>query len=121
VRVLLISDRMLLEMRLRLMMEAELRGIDLVWRVSPSMGLAECANDEPLKLIVIDLDMQGAKRLELAKKVLDLPHGAMVVTLTSMPSDEEAARARTLGVNAYLRKDMPRDELVQVLRAMLES
>ena len=120
VRVLLITDSALVEMGMRMVLDPATRGIELLWRVSPSLGLAECVNGQALDMIVIDLDTQGGRRLGLATRVLGLRPQSTVVTLTVVPGDDEAAHANVLGVKAYLSKDLKRNELDDALRALLK-
>lgn len=119
-KVLLITDTQLVAMAIEMVLEPQANGIELVWRVSTPQGLAECVNGPPLDMIVIDLDTHGARRLGLAKRVIGLQRRARVVTLTGSPSDEEAAQAEALDVDAYLRKDMPNAELAAALRGYLK-
>jgi len=43
-RVLLVSDGMLVELGRRMVLNAQARGIELIWRATSSMGVAACVN-----------------------------------------------------------------------------
>ena len=119
-KVLLITDQQLVSMALRMMLEQERPDVELTWKISSPMGVGACANEGPFDLIIVDLDTMGAKRLQLARKVLYLQRSANVVTITGIPSPDEEAEARNIDVAAYLSKNMPNADLAAALRAQFK-
>lgn len=119
-KVLVITDAQLVAEALRMMLLAERPDIEVVWKFSTPLGLAECVNGGPLDLVIVDIDMMGARRLQLAKKVLHLQRRAELVTLTGRPTPDEEDDAEKLGVAAYLSKAMPNADLLAALRAHIK-
>jgi len=62
--VLLISDSMLVEMGMRMVLDPQARGIELIWRVSSSMGLAECVG-----MLIARFAAAGAKVASVGRKI----------------------------------------------------
>jgi len=116
-RTLIISDQQLVAEALRMMLTAERPDMTVTWKVSPPLGLGACVNGDPFDLIIVDIDTMGARRLQLAKKVLFLQRTAEVVTVTGLPMPDEQKDAESIGVAAYLSKATPNANLMAALRA----
>jgi len=72
---------------------------------------------DPFDIAVIDMKMPGMDGLELAAAVRKDPDlaGVRFVMLTSLQSADELARARELGIGAYLSKPVKRQDLFRAL------
>ena len=72
---------------------------------------------DPFELAIIDMKMPGMDGLELAAAVRADPtlRGLPVVLVTSLHSTDEMARAREVGISAYLSKPVRRHELYRAL------
>jgi two-component system, sensor histidine kinase and response regulator len=74
-------------------------------------------NGDPFDMAIVDMKMPGMNGLELAATVRNDPAlGAMrLVLVTSLHSTDEMARAREVGISAYLSKPVRRQELYRAL------
>jgi signal transduction histidine kinase/DNA-binding response OmpR family regulator len=72
---------------------------------------------DPFEMAIIDMKMPGMDGLELAANVRADPTlcALRVVLVTSLQSTDEMARARDVGITAYLSKPVRRQELYRAL------
>ncbi len=72
---------------------------------------------DPFELAIIDMKMPGMDGLELATAVRNDPElcSLRLVLVTSLHSTDEMARAREVGISAYLSKPVRRQELYRAL------
>ncbi len=72
---------------------------------------------DPYELAIIDMKMPGMDGLELAAEVRNDPElcSLRLVLVTSLHSTDEMARAREVGISAYLSKPVRRQELYRAL------
>ncbi len=84
-------------------------------------GLAQIrqahADGKPFDVALIDMKMPGMDGIALAAAVRDDPSlaGMHLVLVTSLHSNDELARARRAGIDAYLSKPVRRHELFRAL------
>ncbi|MDP1691260.1 MAG: response regulator [Burkholderiaceae bacterium] len=90
--------------------------------VSDGVQALECLHDalrngDPFEMAIVDMKMPGMDGLALAAAVRNDPAlGAMrLVLVTSLHSTDEMARAREVGISAYLSKPVRRQELYRAL------
>jgi two-component system, sensor histidine kinase and response regulator len=95
--------------------ECAVDGIDALHRARAALR-----RGEPFDLAVIDMKMPRMDGLELAQHVQEDPELGLLrlVLLTSLHSTDEMARARQVGISAYLSKPVRRHEL---FRAMAQT
>jgi two-component system sensor histidine kinase/response regulator len=84
---------------------------------------AAVAEGEPFDLAIVDMKMPGMTGMDLISVVRHDPTLAKlpIVMVTSLHSDAELSRARTLGVSAYLSKPVRRQDLFRALAQSLGS
>jgi len=74
-------------------------------------------NEEPFRVILIDVCMPGMDGFELAERIQDYPElaGASILMLTSAQRPQDVARCRQLGQGAYLVKPVLKADLLAAI------
>jgi DNA-binding NarL/FixJ family response regulator len=96
-------------------------GFDVVTARSAAEALARVAESAP-DLIVSDVRMPGMDGYQLARRLRSNPRTALtpVVFLTAKDETSDRVEGFRAGVDAYLTKPFEPDELVAVIRSILE-
>jgi FixJ family two-component response regulator len=71
--------------------------------------------------LVADVHMPAMTGIELHKHLIETGYTIPTILVTAYPDDVERARALNDGVVCYLRKPVDEQDLIQCLRAALES
>ncbi|MEY5010392.1 MAG: hypothetical protein RLZZ253_1531 [Verrucomicrobiota bacterium] len=72
-------------------------------------------------LVLLDLRMPGLQGLEVLAALLDQNPEAKIVVNTTFDTDEDIFRAIHAGASSFLTKDLPKEEIFAVLRAVLSG
>jgi CheY-like chemotaxis protein len=118
--VLVVDDQESLRSLIR--MNLELEDIDVVEAIDGRHGV-ELAEQYDPDLVTLDLVMPRMDGLAAAAALRSDPRTqhAPLVMVTTSTSPAHLARARSIGVDAYLTKPFDPDELVRVVRELLEA
>ena len=96
------------------------------WKISIAIdGYAAgeaVATDHP-HLVVLNLHMPGMDGFEVCQKLKAkrIPHRAVVIALTALPSPEDKQAAMNAGAAAYLQKPIDLDHLWQTIQKLLPA
>jgi two-component system NarL family response regulator len=116
-RVLLVDDHPAIRAGLRALLESE----------SDFRVVGECAEGTAAihafttllpDLVVLDLRMPGMSGLDVLKAILTQNAQARIVVNTTFDTDEDIFRAIHAGACSFLTKDLPKEEIFAVLRAV---
>jgi len=118
--VLVVDDQKSLRSLIRVNLQLE--GIDVVEATDGRHGL-ELAEQHDPDLVTLDLVMPRMDGLAAAASLRGDPRTQDIplVMVTTSTSPAHLARARSIGVNAYLTKPFDPDELVGVVCALLAA
>ena len=118
--MLVVDDQESLRSLIR--MNLELEDIDVVEAIDGRHGV-ELAEQYDPDLVTLDLVMPRMDGLAAAAALRSDPRTqhAPLVMVTTSTSPAHLARARSIGVDAYLTKPFDPDELVRVVRELLEA
>jgi DNA-binding response OmpR family regulator len=118
--VLVVDDQESLRSLIRVNLELE--DIDVVEAIDGRHGV-ELAEQYDPDLVTLDLVMPRMDGLAAAAALRSDPRTqhAPLVMVTTSTSPAHLARARSIGVDAYLTKPFDPDELVRVVRELLEA
>ena len=118
--MLVVDDQESLRSLIR--MNLELDDIDVVEAIDGRHGV-ELAEQYDPDLVTLDLVMPRMDGLAAAAALRSDPRTqhAPLVMVTTSTSPAHLARARSIGVDAYLTKPFDPDELVRVVRELLEA
>ncbi len=81
----------------------------------------EILEKEAPDVMLLDLKMPGMDGMEVLRRARAAYPGVQVVMLTGHGSDQDEAEARRLGVFDYLRKPIPIEKLMKVLKSAYEK
>lgn len=118
--MLVVDDQASLRSLIR--MNLELEDIDVVEAIDGRHGLELAEKYDP-DLVTLDLVMPRMDGLAAAAALRSDPRTqhAPLVMVTTSTSPAHLARARSIGVDAYLTKPFDPDELVRVVRELLAA
>jgi two-component system, chemotaxis family, chemotaxis protein CheY len=121
-KILIVEDSPTMCQLYRMVLGA-LEGSELIFANNGVEGLDRLAQEAPLQLMIVDINMPRMDGLEFLKRareelqVVDVP--AIVISTEGDPADREAAEAA--GASAYLRKPWTPDELLEAIRPLLSQ
>lgn len=70
-------------------------------------------------LVLLDVNMPRMDGMETLRKLKEVDTDCVVIMLTSLANRESVERALELGAAGYIRKDTPKDEIVQALTEII--
>jgi DNA-binding NarL/FixJ family response regulator len=94
---------------------------DLTWIAEAADGLAAVSTAKRTRpdVILMDIRMPGTDGLDATRQLLtDQPPPTRVVVLTTFDDDDLVVQALRSGASGYLLKDLPRQQLVDAIRAV---
>lgn len=94
----------------------KMRNLESNVALSGEQALEILEKDAP-DVMLLDLKMPGMDGMEVLRRAREAFPGVQVVMLTGHGSEQDEAEARRLGVFEYLRKPVPIEKLMKVLKA----
>ena len=94
----------------------KLRDVESDVALNGKEALARVEQDVP-DVMVLDLKMPGIDGMEVLRRVRKAYPDVQVIMLTAHGTDKDEEEARRLGADEYLRKPVPIDRLVKVMKA----
>jgi len=117
IRVLIVDDHVAIRVGLRSMLEAQ-GGIEVTGAAASGLdALASLAKDIP-DIVLVDLRMHGMNGFSLIHEVKERYPAVNMIVLTSYETDEDIYNAVRAGVQGYLLKDAPEQELLDAIFAV---
>lgn len=102
------------------MITRSLPSATLCVEATPERGWLSFQDNHP-DVVIIDPSLHSPAGLQLIRQVKDQPLPARVIVLTSSPTPALRRRMSTMGVDVYLEKSGPLDQLlVQIERILSE-
>lgn len=119
VRVLVVDD----ESHVRTIMKDILAnlGCELVGEASNGLEALTIFHEQHPDLVVLDLTMRLMSGEEVLMMIMTEYPDAVVVVLTSMTDEASVNECLELGAVNYIRKDVPLDEIKEILRETIET
>ena len=72
-------------------------------------------------LVLMDVNMPVKEGLEALEEILEFDDEAVVVMASSVASRNAVEMSVDLGATYYIRKDMPREEMVSLLKKLVDD
>lgn len=94
----------------------KLRDVESDVALDGKEALARVEKDVP-DVMVLDLKMPGIDGMEVLRRVRKAYPDVQVIMLTAHGTDKDEEEARRLGAYEYLRKPVPIDRLVKIMKA----
>ena len=120
IRVLVVDDQVLVRAGFRMILEAE---PDMVVAAEAGDGEAAVARavDSAPDVVLMDVRMPGMDGIEATRRILDRTAAPKVIMLTTFDMDEYVHDALQAGASGFLLKDVPPEQLVDGIRAVLSG
>jgi DNA-binding NarL/FixJ family response regulator len=116
--VLIADNHWLLRYGVKQLLAEEFRGIAFGEARTKTEVLEELGK-RAWQAVSLELDIPGARGLEILEEILRRQPDARVLVLTVHPKSQYASKALNLGALAYLTTDSPRVELLNAFRRVL--
>lgn len=121
IRVLIAEDQGMVLGALSALLELQ-GGFDVVAEVTDGEAARRVLTEQPVDLVLTDIEMPGLTGLELAAWVRTRPAPRpRVVLLSTFSRQGYLSRARELEVDGYLLKEAPSDELARSLKRVMRG
>jgi two-component system NarL family response regulator len=117
IRILVADDHFVVRMGLRALIDAE-PDMEVVDEAGTGRQAVELFRKHRPDVTLMDLRMPVMNGLEAIQAIREGSPEARVIVLTTYDGDEDIYRALNAGARAYLLKEMDREELLQVIRAV---
>ncbi len=72
-------------------------------------------------LVLLDVNMPVKEGMEALEEIMEFDENAVVVMASSVASRQAVERSVELGASYYLRKDTPKEEIVEQLNTLIED
>ena len=117
IRVLMVDDHALFRRGLEMVL-AEEPDIEVVGEASDGAEAVEKAGQAVPDVVLMDIRMPRSSGIEACRAMKELSPSAKIVMLTISDEEEDLFEAIRAGASGYLLKDIPYDEVADVVRAV---
>jgi DNA-binding NarL/FixJ family response regulator len=117
IRVLIVDDHALFRRGLEMVL-AEEPGIELVGEASDGAEAVDKAGEALPDVVLMDIRMPRSSGIEACRAMKEVVPSAKIVMLTISDEEEDLFEAIRAGASGYLLKDIPYDEVADVVRAV---
>ena len=117
IRVLIVDDHALFRRGLQMVL-AEEADIEVVGEASDGAEAVEKAGQALPDVVLMDIRMPRSSGIEACRAMKELSPSAKIVMLTISDEEEDLFEAIRAGASGYLLKDIPYDEVADVVRAV---
>jgi DNA-binding NarL/FixJ family response regulator len=117
IRVLIVDDHALFRRGLEMVL-AEEGDLELVGEASDGAEAVEKAGEALPDVVLMDIRMPKSSGIEACRAMKEVAPSAKIVMLTISDEEEDLFEAIRAGASGYLLKDIPYDEVADVVRAV---
>jgi two-component system NarL family response regulator len=117
IRVLIVDDHALFRRGLEMVL-AEESDIELVGEASDGAEAVAKAGEALPDVVLMDIRMPKSSGIEACRAMKEVAPSAKIVMLTISDEEEDLFEAIRAGASGYLLKDIPYDEVADVVRAV---
>jgi DNA-binding NarL/FixJ family response regulator len=117
IRVLIVDDHALFRRGLEMVL-AEETDIELVGEASDGTEAVAKAGEALPDVVLMDIRMPKSSGIEACRAMKEVAPSAKIVMLTISDEEEDLFEAIRAGASGYLLKDIPYDEVADVVRAV---
>jgi DNA-binding NarL/FixJ family response regulator len=120
IRVLLADDQPLIRLGFRMVLSAA-PDIELVGEAETGVLAVDLTTSERPDVVLMDVRMPGINGIEAARRIRDIRPGTKILMLTVSDDEEDLYEAIKAGVNGYLLKEIPVEEVAEAIRAVAQG
>jgi DNA-binding NarL/FixJ family response regulator len=117
IRALIVDDHALFRRGLEMVLAAE-DDIELVGEASDGAEAVEKAGESLPDVVLMDIRMPRSSGIEACRAMKEVAPSSKIVMLTISDEEEDLFEAIRAGASGYLLKDIPLDEVADVVRAV---
>lgn len=117
IRALIVDDHALFRRGLEMVL-AEEADIEVIGQASDGAEAVEKAGEALPDVVLMDIRMPRSSGIEACRAVKEVAPSAKIVMLTISDEEEDLFEAIRAGASGYLLKDIPLDEVADVVRAV---
>src|SRR6266704_3059854 len=117
IRVLIVDDHALFRRGLQMVL-AEEADIELVGEASDGAEAVEKAGGALPDVVLMDIRMPKSSGIQACRAMKEVAPSSKIVMLTISDEEEDLFEAIRAGASGYLLKDIPLDEVADVVRAV---
>lgn len=116
-RILVVDDHTILRQGLVRLLAGE-DDLEVCGEAGNGREAVDKAKELAPDLVIMDLAMPGLNGLDSTRRILRVRPGARVLVLSMYIDEEYVTQAVEAGVNGYVLKDAPPDEILEAVRAV---
>lgn len=120
IRVMLADDHKIVRDGIKLMLESQ-TGIDLISEAENGEQVLKMLEDEPVDIIVMDINMPEKDGIETTKAVKESFPDVKVLALTMSNDELHIRQMIQAGASGYIMKSAGRSELKEAISAIIEG
>lgn len=113
IRILIAEDQSLVRGALIALLDAE-RDFEVVAECATGTEAVELVRNQPVDVALLDIEMPGLNGLDAAQELAETPCRCLIVTTFGKPG--YVKRAMETGVDGFVVKDIPPEELADAIR-----
>ena len=113
IRILIAEDQSLVRGALIALLDAE-RDFEVVAECATGTEAVELVRNQPVDVALLDIEMPGLNGLDAAQELAENPCRCLIVTTFGKPG--YVKRAMETGVDGFVVKDIPPEELADAIR-----
>jgi DNA-binding NarL/FixJ family response regulator len=117
IRALIVDDHALFRRGLEMVLAAE-DDIELVGEASDGAEAVQKAGESLPDVVLMDIRMPKSSGIEACRAMKEVAPSSKIVMLTISDEEEDLFEAIRAGASGYLLKDIPLDEVADVVRAV---
>ena len=117
IRALIVDDHALFRRGLEMVLAAE-DDIELVGQASDGAEAQQKAGESLPDVVLMDIRMPKSSGIEACRAMKEVAPSSKIVILTISDEEEDLFEAIRAGASGYLLKDIPLDEVADVVRAV---
>ncbi len=116
-RIVLVDDEAMIRAGLRMLLEVQ-PDLEVVGEAADGVQAVEVAARTAPDVVLIDIRMPRLDGIEAARRILAARPATKVLVLTTFDEDEHVSAAVRAGVNGFLLKVSPPEQLLEAVRAV---
>jgi DNA-binding NarL/FixJ family response regulator len=120
IRTLIVDDHPVIRFGVKHMLDAE-SDIEVVGDLEGMHGIAEVLERLAPEVVLLDLELADLDGVEALRQLRDIAPQLKVIVYTSHDEEDYIIQAAELGVDGYLLKGSPKEEIVDAVRSVSEG
>ncbi|MEH6307758.1 response regulator transcription factor [Olivibacter sp. CPCC 100613] len=120
INIILVDDHHIVRQGITSLLELE-SDLTVIGETDEQTEMNKLLQDNPIDIVMLDINMPGTDGITLTKDIKRQFPATKVIILTMMDHEKYVAQAFEAGANAYLIKNVSRDELLFAIRFVTQD